>query len=158
MVVYIKARRRSSKQFSHHHLQTHRETASHTINMAMANYNTVKAAVCSLLLACSLIAIAPYVKAEISCPLITIQLTPCIPYGVLGGEVPEACCQGVKDSQALVKTTEDLREKCQCVKDGAAGIPGLNYTRVNELPAKCGTKELYVVSPNTDCSKLVLKN
>ncbi|CAN1262808.1 Non-specific lipid-transfer protein 1 [Linum perenne] len=114
------------------------------------HHNIVKAA---LLLACSLIIVAPYIKAEISCPQITILLTPCIPFGVLGGEVPAACCQGVKDSLALVKTTEDLRAKCQCVKDGAAGIPGLNYNRVNQLPAKCGVKEPYVVSPNTDCSK-----
>ncbi|CAL1368399.1 unnamed protein product [Linum trigynum] len=125
--------------------------------MAMANANVVKAAVGTLLLACSMIMIVvPCAKAEISCLQITMQLTPCIPYGVLGGSVPPACCQGVKDSMALVNTTEDLRAKCQCVKDGAAGIPGINYTRVNELPSICHVTVPYVVSPETDCSKLTL--
>ncbi|XP_048226562.1 non-specific lipid-transfer protein 1-like [Ricinus communis] len=102
----------------------------------------------------SMLVIHPYVSAEISCAEVTILLTPCIPYGIFGGDVPPACCQGIKDSLALAKTNEDLKLKCQCVKDGAASIPGLNYTRVNELPAKCRTTSPYIVSPNTDCSKV----
>ncbi|KAG8633684.1 non-specific lipid-transfer protein 1 [Manihot esculenta] len=108
----------------------------------------------AVIVVCSLFVIAPHVYAKISCEQVTMLLTPCIPYAVFGGDVPPACCSGIKESLALVKTTEDLRLKCECVKEGAAGIPGLNYTRVNELPAKCGTTSPYLVSPNTDCSKL----
>ncbi|OMP02297.1 Plant lipid transfer protein/Par allergen [Corchorus olitorius] len=93
------------------------------------------------------------VKAEITCEEVTYWLFPCISYGVLGGTVSPACCDGVKTSLAACKTVEDLRKKCQCVKDGAALIPALNYTRVNDIPALCGTTCPYQVSPDVDCSK-----
>ncbi|KAJ9167381.1 hypothetical protein P3X46_022039 [Hevea brasiliensis] len=114
----------------------------------------VKEAFLVMLAVCSMFVVVPHVYAKISCEQVTLLLTPCIPYGVFGGDVPPACCSGIKESLALANTTEDLRLKCQCVKEGAAKIPGLNYTRVNELPAKCGTTSPYVVSPNTDCSKI----
>ena len=101
-----------------------------------------------------MLAVTHYVNAKISCEEVTALLIPCIPYAVFGGEVPEPCCSGIKQSLALVKTKEDLRLKCECVQNGAANIPGLSYERVNELPAKCGTTSPYVVSPNTNCSSL----
>ncbi|XP_012077985.1 non-specific lipid-transfer protein 1 [Jatropha curcas] len=113
-----------------------------------------KAAILISLIVSSMLVIAPHVYAKITCEQATALLTPCIVYGVFGGVVPPACCYGVKKSIELANTTEDRRLKCQCVKDGAANIPGLNYTRVNELPAICGTTSPYIVSPKTDCSKI----
>ncbi|XP_050215834.1 non-specific lipid-transfer protein 1-like [Mercurialis annua] len=118
--------------------------------------NKVESVLVLLAVISSMLVITPNVYAEISCAEITVLLVPCIPYGILGGDVPESCCSGIKDSFALVKTNEDLMLKCQCVEDVAALIPGLNYTKVNELPAKCDTTSPYIVSPDTDCSKVHL--
>ncbi|OMP02296.1 Plant lipid transfer protein/Par allergen [Corchorus olitorius] len=93
------------------------------------------------------------VKAEITCGEVTYWLFPCISYGVFGGTVDPACCTGVKTALAAAKTAEDIRKKCECVKEGAALIPGLNYTRVNEIPKLCGTTSPYQVTPDVDCSK-----
>ncbi|CAN0920746.1 Non-specific lipid-transfer protein 4 [Linum grandiflorum] len=132
----------------------------------MASRNIIvkaAAAPCSLLLICSIMVItmAPnyYVKAQqMSCSQINTLLIPCIPYSMQRTEAPTtACCQGV-NTLSLVKTTEEARANCQCVKDGTALVPGVNYDRVNDTPTKCGTKQLYVVTPNTDCSKVTLQN
>ncbi|CAN1179990.1 Non-specific lipid-transfer protein [Linum perenne] len=69
------------------------------------------------------------------------------------GIVPPGCCSGLAQLDTAEKTTEDLRTACRCVVDGAAGIPGLNYDRVNELPGLCNTACPYKVYPDTDCSK-----
>lgn len=100
-------------------------------------------------------AIPHHVNAAITCEQVTYYLTPCIGYGVFGGTVAPACCTGIKTLLAAAKTTEDLRKKCNCVKEGAARIPGLNYDRVNEIPGKCGTTSPYKVTPDVDCSKYV---
>ncbi|KAK6234523.1 hypothetical protein QUC31_018319 [Theobroma cacao] len=101
----------------------------------------------------SMLVAAPYVNATISCEQVTNWLTPCITYGLFGGTVPPGCCEGIKTLNAASNTTEDRRAQCNCVKEGAAKIPGLNYDRVNELPGKCGTTCPYKLSYDLDCSK-----
>lgn len=66
------------------------------------------------------------------------------------------CCAGIKELHAIKITTEDIRAACTCIKQGAAIIPGIDYERVNQLPAKCGTTSPYKIYPSTDCSKYVL--
>ncbi|XP_052300986.1 non-specific lipid-transfer protein 1-like isoform X5 [Citrus sinensis] len=85
-----------------------------------------------------LLLLAPLNAATtITCEQVTIWLTPCISYGVLGGAVQPACCEGIRALNAASKTTEDRRTQCNCVKEGAARIPGLDYDRVNMLPDIC---------------------
>ncbi|EOY34699.1 PREDICTED: non-specific lipid-transfer protein 1 [Theobroma cacao] len=108
-----------------------------------------------LLLVSMLVAAVPrHVNAAITCEEVTYYLIPCIGYGVFGGTVAPSCCTGIKTLDAAAKTTEDRREKCNCVKEGAARIPGLNYTRVNEIPGLRGTTCPYKVTPDVDCSKV----
>ncbi|XWS71948.1 hypothetical protein CRYUN_Cryun03dG0182400 [Craigia yunnanensis] len=117
----------------------------------MARYKVLNVAFVALLVF-ALMA-APYVSATISCEQVTNWLTPCITYGLFGGTVPSACCAGINTLNAASNTTEDRRAQCNCVKEGAAKIPGLNYDRVNELPGKCGTTCPYKLSHDLDCSK-----
>lgn len=93
------------------------------------------------------------VDAKITCEQVTIWLTPCIGYGVTGGVVPASCCQGIRALSAASNTTEDHRADCNCVKEGAAKIPGLDYDRVNELPGICGSNCPYKLTHDLDCSK-----
>ncbi|GAY65484.1 hypothetical protein CUMW_241440 [Citrus unshiu] len=96
------------------------------------NYNgTVSLATVLLLLLAA--TMAPLNAATaITCEQVTIWLTPCISYSVL----------------------EDRRTQCNCVKEGAARIPGLDYDRVNMLPDICGSKCPYKLTHDLDCSKV----
>ncbi|KAL5580528.1 hypothetical protein UlMin_012970 [Ulmus minor] len=96
-----------------------------------------------------------HVEATITCEQVTNWLTPCISYGVFGGIVAPACCEGIKELNAAYQTKEDIRGACSCVKDGAARIPGINYDRINQLHGLCGTPSPFKVYPSTDCSKVV---
>ncbi|KAJ0008082.1 hypothetical protein Pint_30605 [Pistacia integerrima] len=79
-------------------------------------------------------------------------LTPCIGYGVMGGVFPASCCQGIRALNAASNTTEDRRAQCNCDKEGAAKIPGLDYDRVNTLPGICGSNCPYKLTHDLDCS------
>ncbi|XP_044495738.1 non-specific lipid-transfer protein 1-like isoform X2 [Mangifera indica] len=94
------------------------------------------------------------VGAKITCEQVTIWLTPCIGYGVMGGPVPVSCCQGIRALNAASNTTEDRQAQCNCVKEGAAKIPGLDYDRVNTLPGICGSNCPYKLTHDLDCSKV----
>ena len=107
-----------------------------------------------MVLLVSMAASTPYVtKATITFGEVTALLTPCIPYGVLGGIVPPGCCAGIKGLNAAQNTTEDRRTACTCIQQGAAGIPGIDYDRINMLGDLCGSKCPYKVYPSTDCSQ-----
>ncbi|KAK7333119.1 hypothetical protein VNO80_29882 [Phaseolus coccineus] len=110
-----------------------------------------KVALVATMIACMLITCS-YSKSTLTCDQITIWLTPCIAYAVLGGNVSSLCCQGIYSLEAAKKSGEDRRGACQCIKDRAAYIPGIDYDRVNEIPEKCGTKCSYKVYPSTNCS------
>ncbi|RDY07522.1 hypothetical protein CR513_08352, partial [Mucuna pruriens] len=105
---------------------------------------TTKVALVASVMACMLITCS-YAESTLTCDQITIWLTPCIAYAVLGGNVSSLCCQAYKSG-------DDRRGACQCIKDRAAYIPGIDYNRVNEIPGKCGTKCPYKVYPSTNCS------
>ncbi|TXG67467.1 hypothetical protein EZV62_008742 [Acer yangbiense] len=73
----------------------------------------------------------------------------------MGGIVAPGCCSGLKALYDAIKTDEDVRTACYCIKDGAAKIPGLNDDRVNELPGICGTSNPVKLCPTLDCSNCV---
>ncbi|KAL4309977.1 hypothetical protein GQ457_01G025200 [Hibiscus cannabinus] len=108
----------------------------------------------ALLIVSTLVAVPQHVRAAITCDQVTYLLVPCIGYGLFGGTVAPTCCTGIKTLEADAKTAEERRKKCECIKEGAARIPGLNYDRVNEIPAKCGTTCPYKLTPDVDCSKV----
>ncbi|XP_050368345.1 non-specific lipid-transfer protein 1-like [Argentina anserina] len=93
-------------------------------------------------------------KATITCGEVTALLIPCIPFGVLGGIVPPGCCAGIKGLNAAQNTTEDRRIACTCIQEGAAGIPGIDYDRINMLGDLCGSACPYKVYPSTNCSQV----
>ncbi|XP_019418995.1 PREDICTED: non-specific lipid-transfer protein 1-like [Lupinus angustifolius] len=113
----------------------------------------IKVTLVATIMACMVI-IGSHAEATVTCEQVTIWLTPCISYAVLGGNVSSLCCQGVHSLNAAYKNGDDRRGSCQCVKDRAALIPGIDYNRVNEIGEKCGSKCPYKVYPTTDCSKV----
>ncbi|KAK3218929.1 hypothetical protein Dsin_012899 [Dipteronia sinensis] len=117
----------------------------------MTTFKIFKVALIVVLVSISLI--PPHVTAEVTCEQITMWLTPCIGYGVLGCVVLAACYEGLKTTIAAKKTKKDRQLGCNCVKNVAAKIPGLNYDRVNEIPGICGTTIHYKITPDLDCTK-----
>ncbi|XP_008798560.1 non-specific lipid-transfer protein 1-like [Phoenix dactylifera] len=105
------------------------------------------------LLAVMLVA-GPRMADAITCGQVVSFLTPCIAYARNGGPIPAGCCSGVKGLVAAAKSTPDRQTACSCLKRAAASISGLNTGLIAGVPAKCGVRIPYSISPSTDCSKV----
>ncbi|XP_039009422.1 non-specific lipid-transfer protein-like [Hibiscus syriacus] len=117
----------------------------------MASSTSLKLA---CVLALCLVVGAPLAQGAISCGQVSSSLAPCIPYLTNGGEVPPACCGGVKYLNAAAQTTPDRQSACNCLKSAAASVNGINYSFASELPGKCGVSIPYHISPSTDCKSV----
>ncbi|EHA8590953.1 putative Non-specific lipid-transfer protein [Cocos nucifera] len=95
---------------------------------------------------------APNAADAITCGQVVSYLSPCIAYVRNGGPIPNGCCDGVRGLVAAAKTTPDRQTACNCVKNAAAGISGLNPGLVAGIPGKCVVSIPYAISPSTDCS------
>ncbi|PSS28962.1 Non-specific lipid-transfer protein [Actinidia chinensis var. chinensis] len=117
--------------------------------MAAVSYKVA----CIAVLCMVAVAVAPYAEAAITCGMVQSKLAPCVTYLKSGGAVPPKCCSGVKGLNSLASTKPDRQQACQCIKNAAQQIPGINPGLASGLPGKCGVKIPYPISPSTDCSK-----
>ncbi|CAN0879559.1 Non-specific lipid-transfer protein Cor a 8.0101 [Linum grandiflorum] len=110
----------------------------------------------SLLFVSILVVSAPIrpTNGAITCMQVMGSLSPCIYYLVGGGEVSAPCCDGVRALNNAAVTTVDRRQACQCLKNAAAGVPGLQAPLARSLPGKCGVHVPYEISPDTNCNSV----
>ncbi|XP_074311896.1 non-specific lipid-transfer protein-like [Silene latifolia] len=113
----------------------------------------------SVILAVSMFVIAASyaTEAAISCAVVENNLKPCI--GHLKSQDSQAtppadCCSGVKSVKAQADSTGERKAVCQCMKDMATKVGGINYDLAAKLASQCGVTMSYTINPNTDCSKV----
>ncbi|KAL0914928.1 hypothetical protein M5K25_015320 [Dendrobium thyrsiflorum] len=92
--------------------------------------------------------------AAITCGQVVSAVSPCLSYLRTGGSPPPACCSGVKGLNSAARTTPDRQAACNCLKQIAGSVPGLNLGLARGLPGKCGVNVGYPISTSTDCSKV----
>uniref|UniRef100_A0A0D9WHQ0 Non-specific lipid-transfer protein n=1 Tax=Leersia perrieri TaxID=77586 RepID=A0A0D9WHQ0_9ORYZ len=92
-------------------------------------------------------------RAALTCSTVYNTLLPCLPYVQSGGDVPAACCGGIRSVVAAARTTADRRTACICLKNVAAGAAGGPYiSRAAALPGRCGVSVPFKISPNVNCN------
>ncbi|CAA0820705.1 Non-specific lipid-transfer protein 8 [Striga hermonthica] len=90
----------------------------------------------------------------ITCVDVLNNLIPCIGYLTSGSGGPSGtCCAGARSLASTAKSVADRRTACGCLKT-AANTYKLKPEIAKSLPAKCGIKLPFEVSPNVDCSKI----
>nr|AAR22488.1 allergen Mal d 3 [Malus domestica]APG29331.1 lipid transfer protein [Malus domestica] len=92
------------------------------------------------------------VAHAITCGQVTSSLAPCIGYVRSGGAVPPACCNGIRTINGLARTTADRQTACNCLKNLAGSISGVNPNNAAGLPGKCGVNVPYKISTSTNCA------
>ena len=98
---------------------------------------------------------ATLAQGAITCGQVTSSLAPCMMYlRSNGGAVPPGCCNGIKSLNAAAQTTPDRQAACNCIKNAAGTISGINYNLASGLPGKCGVSIPYKISPSTDCKSV----
>ncbi|OQU78681.1 non-specific lipid-transfer protein 1 isoform X2 [Sorghum bicolor] len=94
-------------------------------------------------------------EAAISCGQVSSAIAPCLSYARGQGSAPSAgCCSGVRSLNSAARTTADRRAACNCLKNAARGISGLNAGNAASIPSKCGVSVPYTISTSTDCSRV----
>ena len=107
----------------------------------------------SALVMCMLVT-GPLSAQAITCGQVSGSVAPCIGYLRAGGPPPEPCCNGVRSLNAAARTTPDRQTACNCLKQAASAVPGLNPNYAASLPRACGVSIPYKISISTDCSKV----
>ncbi|KAJ6993114.1 non-specific lipid-transfer protein 1-like [Populus alba x Populus x berolinensis] len=109
--------------------------------------------VCALLL--WILLSAPMLNVDaLSCGVVAGDLAQCLTYLKKGGRVPLACCKGVKALKNAAKTTQDRRDACNCLKQTASKVGGVNAGFAAALPRICGVNIPYKFSTSTNCARL----
>ncbi|XP_006662671.1 non-specific lipid-transfer protein 2B-like [Oryza brachyantha] len=92
--------------------------------------------------------------AAISCGQVNSAVGPCLSYARGGAGPSSACCSGVRSLSSAASTTADRRTACNCLKNAAGSISGLNAGNAASIPSKCGVSIPYTISTSIDCSRV----
>nr|ACJ62342.1 lipid-transfer protein [Zea mays subsp. parviglumis] len=94
-------------------------------------------------------------EAAITCGQVSSAIAPCLSYARGTGSAPSgSCCSGVRNLKSAASTAADRRAACNCLKNAARGVSGLNAGNAASIPSKCGVSIPYTISTSTDCSRV----
>lgn len=118
----------------------------------MRNVNT-KTRTMLVLVVTFLMVIAYHEGEAIVCSQVNMFLAPCLPYLKAGGAPSPPCCAGLNSLKAAVPAKPDKQAACQCLKNVASTIPGINDDNAKQLPAKCGVDLGVSFTKTVDCNR-----
>ncbi|KAL0716942.1 hypothetical protein Bca4012_066264 [Brassica carinata] len=96
-------------------------------------------------------------EAAMTCNAVVGDLSPCLSYVMQGGKVPPTnCCDGVRMLNSQAQTAADRQSVCRCIKNAIGGVSysSSNLNNAMSLPAKCGVKLPFRISPSTNCDSI----
>ncbi|XP_028768315.1 non-specific lipid-transfer protein 1-like [Neltuma alba] len=109
--------------------------------------------VACMMVLCLAVVAAPIAEA-VTCGQVTSSLAPCLTYLQRGGAPAPGCCNGVRTLLGAAQTTADKQTVCNCLKNAAGQIPGLNPQNAQNLPAQCKVNIPYKISTSTNCASI----
>lgn len=93
-------------------------------------------------------------NAAIPCGTVDIKAASCIGFASGKDAKPSAaCCTGLKQLAQSVKTIDDKKAICRCLKAGVKNLPGVQDKFLSKIPGTCSIRVGFPVSLNTDCEK-----
>ncbi|GAB4833155.1 hypothetical protein Ancab_031400 [Ancistrocladus abbreviatus] len=95
---------------------------------------------------------SPYAEA-ITCSQVYPKIEPCRSYLVDGGRPSTACCNGVRELNALAKPGQARREACECLKTAAEAFD-FKHTNAERLPGLCRVNLGFEINNNVNCNAL----
>lgn len=93
-------------------------------------------------------------NAAIQCGTVDMKAASCIAFATGKDAKPSVpCCSGLQFLAQSVKTLDDKKAICRCLKAGVKNFPGAQDKFLSKLPTACNIKVGFPVSMNTDCEK-----
>ncbi|KAL3654610.1 hypothetical protein CASFOL_001595 [Castilleja foliolosa] len=91
-------------------------------------------------------------NAAVTCGNVNMKAASCITFAT--GKLktpPPACCSGLQALAQGVKTVDDKKAICRCLKAGVKNFAGVQDRFLSQIPNACKIKVGFPVSTNTDC-------
>ncbi|XP_002271584.2 non-specific lipid-transfer protein D, cotyledon-specific isoform [Vitis vinifera] len=93
--------------------------------------------------------------ATVPCGTVDMKAAACVGYAT--GKQPKpspACCSGLQQLAATVKTVDDKKNICRCLKNGVKAFAGVQDRLLSQIPTACNIKVGFPVSLNTNCETI----
>ncbi|GAB2224069.1 hypothetical protein Droror1_Dr00004816 [Drosera rotundifolia] len=107
-----------------------------------------------LLMTILLVATIASFTAEASvCSQVNVVSGECMPYVMdKASSVTSACCSAVNGLVPLLNTATNKEQACKCFKTISSNMPGVDFSRVKNVPSECGIKNFPLpLDPNSSC-------
>lgn len=93
-------------------------------------------------------------NAAVTCGNVATKALSCVAFAT--GKQPKptpVCCNNLKMLVISVKTVNDKRAICRCLKEGVNAFPGVKDKYLSQIPRLCGIRIPFPVSLNTNCNR-----
>lgn len=113
----------------------------------------MKSTILSLALLLSLLfLLANLSDAVVPCGTVDIKAASCVAYATGRNPNPSpACCSGLQQLAQTVRTVEDKKAICRCLKAGVRSFAGVQDRFLSRIPAACKINVGFPVSMSTNC-------
>ncbi|WCJ24369.1 Non-specific lipid-transfer protein D cotyledon-specific isoform [Euphorbia peplus] len=93
-------------------------------------------------------------QAAISCPMVDGKAAACIGFATGKNPTPSsACCSGLQQLAQTVKTVDDKKDICRCLKAASKSM-GIKDQFLSKIPTACKIKVGFPVSTATNCETI----
>lgn len=101
---------------------------------------------------CLVYCIAQTSNAAVPCNTVVTKAASCIGYATGKAPAPAAtCCTGLQQLAATVKTVDDKKVICRCLKNAVKNFSGVQDKFLSKIPSVCKINVNFPVSLNTNC-------
>ncbi|XWS20761.1 hypothetical protein CRYUN_Cryun31cG0130200 [Craigia yunnanensis] len=90
-------------------------------------------------------------EAAVPCPTVDAKAAACVGFATGKDAKPSvACCSGLQQLAQTVKSIDDKKAICRCLKSAAKSL-GIQDRFLSKMPQACNIKVGFPVSINTNC-------
>nr|KJB56371.1 hypothetical protein B456_009G117000 [Gossypium raimondii] len=93
-------------------------------------------------------------EAAVPCTTVDANAAACLGFATgMAAKPSDACCNGLRQLAQTVKSVDDKKAICRCLKVGAKSL-GIQDRFLSMIPQACNIKVDFPVSVNTNCETI----
>ncbi|XP_038724911.1 non-specific lipid-transfer protein C, cotyledon-specific isoform-like [Tripterygium wilfordii] len=94
-------------------------------------------------------------EAAVPCNAVEAKAAACVGFAMgRDSNLAPACCSGLQQLAATVKTLEDKKAICRCLKGAVKAFPSVKDSLLNKIPTACHINVGFPVSLSINCETI----
>ncbi|KAK3031309.1 hypothetical protein RJ639_035215 [Escallonia herrerae] len=115
----------------------------------------MKSLLFSMVLLLSVLFVLANRSDAISCGDVTVKAASCLNFAMGKDAKPaQACCNGLQQLAGTVRSLDDKKAICRCLKDGVKKFAGVQDKYLSQIPTACKIKVGFPVSLSVNCDTI----